>query len=301
MDKERESISILQLGSKLSLHYYKQPLLLCNSGGKDSLVLLELAKRAGIPYEVQYSHTTADAPETVRYVRKQLRDLELGNIKTSVNMPMYKGQPTSIWKLIESKGLPTRLHRYCCAILKETNGGNRAIATGVRKSESVGRLQRTEFETRGNTKKDAYRINASLAAELFEDDVQRKPVEHDDKFIASCRVQGSTIVNPIIDWTSSDVWSFIRSEKLDYNPCYDMGFSRVGCIGCPMGGKARNREFAIWPKMQNGYRMALKRYLDKHPNQTAKGNVESWWNWWMENGVVDGQVSLFECGGNTDG
>ena len=38
-DKVSQAINLLQLGSRMSLHYYKQPLLICNSGGKDSLVL----------------------------------------------------------------------------------------------------------------------------------------------------------------------------------------------------------------------------------------------------------------------
>lgn len=294
-DKVSQAINLLQLGSRMSLHYYKQPLLICNSGGKDSLVLLELAKRAGIPFEVQHSHTTADAPETVRYVRQQMRDLELAGIKCHINMPTYKGERTSMWKLIESKGLPTRWRRYCCTVLKETNGANRAIATGVRADESSQRASRGEFEARGKTKADSYRVNAEDAAELFEDDVRRSPIEHDDKFISACKVRGSTIVNPIIHWTNADVWKFIRCENLAYNPCYDMGFNRVGCVGCPMAGaSSRSKEFAIWPKYQDAYMWALQRYLDAHPKQDAKGDLMSWWHWWMEDGVINGQIDLFD-------
>ena len=122
MDKEQQAINLLQLGSRMSLHYYKQPLLICNSGGKDSLVLLELARRAGIPYEVQHSHTTADAPETVRYVRQQMHELELAGVKCYVNMPTYKGERTSMWKLIGDNGLPTRLRRFCCAVQGDGRG-----------------------------------------------------------------------------------------------------------------------------------------------------------------------------------
>ena len=69
---EHTAIKRLQLAAKMSQQYYQKPLLICNSGGKDSLVLLALAKAAGIKYEVVHSHTTADAPETVRYVRRQM-------------------------------------------------------------------------------------------------------------------------------------------------------------------------------------------------------------------------------------
>lgn len=123
--------------------------------------------------------------------------------------------------------------------------------------------------------------------------MRRSPIEHDDKFISACKVRGKTIVNPIIHWTNTDVWEFIRGENLAYNPCYDMGFSRVGCVGCPMGGASRSREFARWPKYQDAYMRALQHYLDKHPKQAAKGDIMSWWHWWMEDGIISGQIDLF--------
>ena len=60
----------------MSLEHYNAPLLLTHSGGKDSCVLTELALRAEIPFEVMHAHTTADAPETVHFVRKEFARLE---------------------------------------------------------------------------------------------------------------------------------------------------------------------------------------------------------------------------------
>lgn len=77
MDKEQLAIARLQDAARLSLHRYKKPLRVTYSGGKDSQVLLALAERAGIDFEVINSHTTADAPETVRFIRQQFHDLEL--------------------------------------------------------------------------------------------------------------------------------------------------------------------------------------------------------------------------------
>nr|DAJ45275.1 MAG TPA: 3'-phosphoadenosine 5'-phosphosulfate sulfotransferase [Bacteriophage sp.] len=65
MDLEQTAIERLQMASDMSLRLYKQPLVITYSGGKDSDVLLHLAGKAGIPYEVLHSLTTADAPETV--------------------------------------------------------------------------------------------------------------------------------------------------------------------------------------------------------------------------------------------
>lgn len=132
---------------------YEQPLIITISGGKDSDVVLSLAGKAGIEYEVLHSHTTADAPETVRHVRKQFRRLEEAGIKCTIAYPTYKGEPTSMWSLIPIKLMPpTRLMRYCCDILKEQGGKGRFIATGIRWSESVSRTQRGMFEAQHHDK-----------------------------------------------------------------------------------------------------------------------------------------------------
>ena len=65
MDLEQTAIERLRFAAEMSLRAYKQPLVITYSGGKDSDVLLHLAGKAGIQYEVLHSLTTADAPETV--------------------------------------------------------------------------------------------------------------------------------------------------------------------------------------------------------------------------------------------
>lgn len=78
MDVEKTAIERLRMASDMSLRLYKQPLVITYSGGKDSDVLLHLAGKAGIPYEVLHSLTTADAPETVYHVKNTFRKLENG-------------------------------------------------------------------------------------------------------------------------------------------------------------------------------------------------------------------------------
>ena len=154
MDKEKKAIERIRMASEMSLHHYKKPLVCTYSGGKDSDVLLELFKRSRIPFEVHNSHTTADAPQTVRHIQKVFRGLESDGIKCEIEMPIYKGKRTSMWKLIPEKLMPpTRLVRYCCAVLKETGCANRYIATGVRWDESTYRANRGEFEKIGHTKR----------------------------------------------------------------------------------------------------------------------------------------------------
>lgn len=140
MDLEQLAIERLRAASEMSLANYGLPLVITDSGGKDSSVCKELAIRSGIPFEVMHSHTTADAPETVRFVWQEAKRFEDMGIKYTINMPTYKGQRVSMWSLIPQKLMPpTRLVRYCCSVLKETGGAGRFIATGVRWDESASR------------------------------------------------------------------------------------------------------------------------------------------------------------------
>ena len=96
----------------------------------------------GIPFEVQHNHTTADAPETVRFVRQEFARLENLGVKCTINYPVYKGKRTSMWDLIPQKLMPPiRIKRYCCEVLKEHGGDGHFVCTGVRWGESSRRAK----------------------------------------------------------------------------------------------------------------------------------------------------------------
>lgn len=222
MDKEQLAIARLQDAARLSEHRYKKPLMVTYSGGKDSQALVALAERAGINFEVVNSHTTADAPETVYFIREQFKAMEERGIKCSIVMPRYKDKPVSMWTLIPQKLMPpTRLVRYCCAVLKENTGRDRFIATGVRWAESTNRKKKRgtmEFNHREKEKRIILMGDNDEKRQLFE----------------TCSIKGKMTVNPIVDWTDDDVWDYIHSERLPVNSLYCEGWKRVGCIGCPL-------------------------------------------------------------------
>ncbi|MBU5491319.1 hypothetical protein [Butyricicoccus intestinisimiae] len=64
MDIEEKAIARLQEAAQMSQQIYERPLILAYSGGKDSDVTLDLAIKAGIPFEAVYSLTTVDIPES---------------------------------------------------------------------------------------------------------------------------------------------------------------------------------------------------------------------------------------------
>lgn len=286
-DLEKMSIERLKAASDMSLMAYKQPLVICISGGKDSSVITELAVRSGIPCEFQHNHTTADAPETVRFVRSEFRRLEELGYKCTVNMPIYKGQRTSMWSLIPQKLMPpTRFMRYCCSILKEPGGAGRFICTGVRWAESKSRKNsRGIFEKLGATK-------AKKIILANDNDEKRMLFEN-------CRLKAKRVVNPIIDWADEDVYGFLEDAKVPMNPLYVEGQCRVGCIGCPLAKrKSREAEFARWPKYKQLYLNAFGRMLEERKQQNKKFSERVDWvtaedvfRWWMEYDVLPGQIS----------
>lgn len=97
------------------------------SGGKDSDVILELAKMAGIKYRAIYKNTTIDPPGTIKHCREN--GVEILQPKES------------FFQLVERKGIPTRRARFCCSELKEYKVLDRAIQ-GIRRSESIKRRDR---------------------------------------------------------------------------------------------------------------------------------------------------------------
>lgn len=286
MDKEQQAIERLRLAAEMSEAYYDgAPLIVTTSGGKDSDVCLRIAEAAGINYEVQHNHTSADAPETVYHVRETFRRLEEKGVTCKVNWPTYKGQPVTMWSLIPQKLMPpTRIARYCCSILKEQAGKDRMITTGVRWAESAKRKK-----TRG-----IYEAGRELILSNDNDDTRR--------LFEDCRLKATRVCNPIIDWDDRDVWDYIESEHVRTNPLYCDGFSRVGCIGCPMAGKrAREIEFARWPTYRRAYIRAFKKMLEV---RKERGKMNGTWrigntgedvfNWWMEYDIVPGQIAIGE-------
>lgn len=289
MDLEHKSIERIKMASDMSLHHYGVPLVCTYSGGKDSDVMLELFKRSGIPFEVHNSHTTADAPQTVRHIRKMLRELELNGIKCDID---YHERPDggrmTMWNLIPKKLMPpTRSVRYCCSVLKESGCKNRMIATGVRWAESSYRKSRETFEAIGHTKKDA--LSVSDEKMLLSDNDERRML------FERCELKAKTVVNPIIDWTDKDIWDFYWNECGTHNPLYKMGYLRVGCIGCPMAGKRRWKEFIDFPKIKNAYIRAFEKMIvvrKRKGMETQWGTGEEVFRWWMEDDTIPGQMSF---------
>ena len=115
--KVRQSVQLLE-----SLRdNYDGVVELSYSGGKDSDIILELAKYVGLKYRAIYKRTTIDPPYTETHVKSK---------GTEVVRPNH-----SFFELVRQKGFPTMRARFCCRELKEYKILDKAVQ-GIRKSES---------------------------------------------------------------------------------------------------------------------------------------------------------------------
>lgn len=288
LEKERTAIERLKAFEPPDGYY------LAYSGGKDSDAILILAKLAGVKFDAVHNLTTADAPETIYYIKS--------HPEVQIEKAFDKnGNHITMWNLIEKKMIPpTRVARYCCEKLKERGGKGRVVMTGVRWSESPRRKENANvIQIIGAPKatiKTAeeigapYRQSRQGGITLNDDNVEtRRLVEH-------CYRTTKTMVNPIVDWSTDDVWDFLNHYGCKSNPLYQCGFNRIGCIGCPMIGKHRYWEFRKYPKYKRIYIATFDRML-QHRKEKGKNNT-SWQNgvdvfrWWMGEDFL--QTTLFD-------
>lgn len=242
------------------------------SGGKDSVTVKVLADMAGVKYDAHYNVTSVDPPELVRFV-KSFQDV-------SFDFPIDSdGRVITMWNLIARNTMPpTRLFRYCCQHLKESAGQGRFVVTGVRKDESVRRANTRSGLELGKHK--------SSKRDLLD------PDNPTPEMFYHCRQYYRKVLNPIIDWTTEEVWEFIKEYKIPYCCLYDQGFTRLGCIGCPMGGyKGQTYEFELYPKYKSNYIRAFERMLKyRHKHELDGEDKQNWktgedvFNWWINNG-----------------
>jgi phosphoadenosine phosphosulfate reductase len=169
------------------------------SGGKDSIVCYHLCKRSGIPFTAVFNYAF-EPPEVVAFIKKNYPDV------------IIRKKEKSYFQLIKEKGLlPTNRIRYCCAYFKENS--KNAIITGVRRQESAVRRNRKMFE------------------------VKKKYInKYNDIFSANCTEQGKSSIQlrPILFFSETEIWNYIRKYSLPYPALYDEGQKRCGCMLCPL-------------------------------------------------------------------
>lgn len=246
---------------RLKLFEPEEGYYLCFSGGKDSVVVKALADMAGVKYDAHYNHTSVDPPELIQFIKNVHPDVK-------IEYPRYKdGERITMWNLIPKKKMPpTRIMRYCCQYLKESGGEGRFCITGVRHAESAKRKLRGGLEADNGRKKR----------------IRLDPDNPDnEEMVRICPTKGKHILNPIIDWTTEEVWEFIHRYNVPYCEMYDKGYTRLGCIGCPMS-TIQAEELEKYPKYKQAYIRAFDRMIKNQDKTYSWENGEDVMKWWLK-------------------
>lgn len=114
------------------------------SGGKDSIVVYDLVKRAGVKHGAFYNCTTIDPPEVARFIRKHYPEVRW----------IYPFR--NFFEYVLKRGLPTKVKRWCCERLKHRVNkrafGTKHMVVGIRCEESRSRAGRGRIsEMEGQT------------------------------------------------------------------------------------------------------------------------------------------------------
>lgn len=261
MNKVELAIETIRKAEPLALKYQDYGFHLAFSGGKDSQVIYELCKMAGVKFRPVMQVTTLDPPEVMRFIRENYPDVILERPKIN----FYK-------LIVKKKSLPTRLIRYCCEYLKEQAGGGTVTIIGIRRAESTNRSKRKELETTDR------KYSGTLDQFNIDNENQVLCINGKDKILLS----------PIINWTHSDVWRFIRDNKLKYCKLYDEGYSRIGCMFCPMAPvKMKQLDRKRYPGVEKLIKKSIQKLCDDNNyGDNMNKDVDEIFNWWVSNDSV---------------
>jgi phosphoadenosine phosphosulfate reductase len=220
--KEEEAIEFIQENEPKD-----EPYFFGFSGGKDSIVLMDLIRKAGVKKHTFYS-LMPDPPELIRFIQK---------FHVTILRPQF-----TFWHGVETWFPPHRNSRWCCDYIKEKPSVSIPLThrlLGIRAEESTNRANRGKINQR--TKK---RIN----------------------------------YHPLFDWKEWEIWDYIEGNGLAYCKLYDEGFSRLGCVVCPMRAGSKEQELyrERYPQYFRLFEKACLRWYDRigHHRERTRGRSQ---------------------------
>lgn len=169
--------------------------------GAEDVVLIDMAAKTGRPFRVFTLDTGRLHAETYRFIEKVRNHY---GITVEVCFP----EPAAVEKMVNEKGMFSfyqDTHQECCAIrkvgpLRKKLATLDAWITGQRKDQSPG----TRMAVPVAQADKAFSTASNLLAKF----------------------------NPLANWSSADVWAYIRAFEVPYNELHEKGFVSIGCEPC---------------------------------------------------------------------
>lgn len=209
------------------------------SGGKDSLLLLNLVAKALAPgsFYVVFSNTGMELKATLNAVEKAKRHWPILRFEEA----QCHMKSTESW---DEFGPPGRRMRWCCAVHK-------SVPTILKLCEITGKY---------NTKAvvfDGVRAEESARRAKY------------DEVSEGAKNINQVNVSPIHKWNTAELYCYILNEKILLNDAYRLGLFRVGCMVCPLSSD-------WWDGIANHYYAdEMKPLLDRVEQYARRTKVEN--------------------------
>ena len=204
------------------------PVTVSFSGGKDSLAACALAAEAVGDVELINIDTGLEFPETTAYVERFAR-------ANGFKIHIARGG-TGFRDNLDAFGPPAKDFRWCCKVCK---------------LGPVTDLIESEFPEGTVTVEGNRRLESYARSQIGF--VTKNPF-----------VPNQVNLNPIRGWSAAEVWAYVLTHRLDYNPLYDRDFERIGCYLCPA---CLESEWAntrrIHPELHSWWDAELRRYAEE--------------------------------------
>ena len=257
--KIQHSVELIRKAEKIALMYDPENGYFNTfSGGKDSQALFHIVKMSGVKFKTYMSLTSVDPGDVIRFVKTEYPSV----IRQKPKMSIFQ-------KAVEMGILPTMRVRWCCAEFKESAGAGKVTLIGIRKEESARRAKRHEVEV--SSKKFSGNLDEFeqwSAEEIGRKQKRKSKRINEDEFsvntdneVRCINGKDSILISPIFDWTEKDVWYFLNNIiKAPHCKLYDEGYTRLGCILCPMSQpKQKRMEMQRFPHVKRNWIEAIKK------------------------------------------
>ena len=173
------------------------PAALASSFGAEDMVVLDLIARDGLGIEI-FTLDTGRLPKETHVLINDVRK------RYGLKIDVYQPWPDSVQAFVEQHGRDgfydgVEQRKACCTVrkvepLRRALARKKAWITGLRREQADSRATISETEL--------------------------DPAHGLWKF------------SPLADWTEEDVWVYLRSNGVPYNPLHDRGYRSIGCEPC---------------------------------------------------------------------
>ena len=195
MDYQDALSETLDLLREIASDY--QPAVLANAFGPESMVMTDLIAKHGLDIRI-ISVDTGRLPEETHALAHSVHR------RYGAVIEMINPDAAEVAAFTAEHGQngfydAVALRHACCNVrkvqpLRRTLAGYRAWLTGLRRQQSATRQ--------------------SLEASAWDDGY------------------GLQKFNPMLEWTTEQVWAYIKDHRVPYNKLYDRGYTSIGCAPC---------------------------------------------------------------------